>query len=251
MNSRLGLVVSGVALGGQERRDDPVDRGGHGDEQALPVLLRRLRDEAEVWGVDVGRSIRRPRARLVDEAGVRQAVRLALAQRDCGAVLILFDGDDDCPAELGPTVQAWAAEVAADTPCRVVLAHREYEAWFLAAIESLRGCRGVLIDAEPHPDPERPRGAKEQLEARMQPGASYLETTDQPAFSAVFSLPDAYRSITIVPQVRRFVREPGSGDGARDPRVAARRLDPGPTEGGSPSRSEPQLPILPRDKMAI
>lgn len=166
---------------------------GHGDEQALPVLLRRLRDEAEVWGVDVGRSIRRPRARLVDEAGVQQAVRLALAQRDCGAVLILFDGDDDCPAELGPTVQAWAAEVAADTPCRVVLAHREYEAWFLAAIESLRGRRGVLIDAEPHPDPERPRGAKEQLEARMQPGASYLETTDQPAFSAVFSLPDAYR----------------------------------------------------------
>ncbi len=27
----------------------------------------------------------------------------------------------------------------------------------------------------------------------MQPGASYLETTDQPAFSALFSLPDAYR----------------------------------------------------------
>ena len=27
----------------------------------------------------------------------------------------------------------------------------------------------------------------------MQLGASYLETTDQPAFSALFSLPDAYR----------------------------------------------------------
>ena len=27
----------------------------------------------------------------------------------------------------------------------------------------------------------------------MQPGTSYLETTDQPAFSALFSLPDAYR----------------------------------------------------------
>ena len=128
-----------------------------------------------------------------NEDGVSQAVRLALLQPDCGAVLILFDGDDDCPADLGPTVQAWAAAVAADTPCRVVLAHREYEAWFLAAIESLRGRRGVRNDAEPHPDPERPRGAKEQLEARMQPGASYLETTDQPAFSALLSLPDAYR----------------------------------------------------------
>ena len=138
--------------------------------------------------------IRRTRSRLVEEAGVKQAVRLALVQPDCRAVLILFDGDDDdCPADLGTTVQEWATAAANGIPCRVVLAHREYESWFLAAIDSLRGCRGVLIDAEPHPDPERPRDAKKQLEARMQPGASYLETTDQPAFSAMFSLSDAYR----------------------------------------------------------
>ena len=69
----------------------------------------------------------------------------------------------------------------------------EYEAWFLAGIERLRGRQGVLLDAEPHPDPERPRDAKKQLEARMTPGATYLETTDQPALSALFSLPAAYR----------------------------------------------------------
>lgn len=166
---------------------------GHGDVKALPVLLRRFRDEAEAWDVDVGRPIRRPRSRLVDEAGVQQAVRLALVQPDCGAVLLLFDGEFDCPANLGPTVQAWATAAADGTPCRVVLAHREYEAWFLAAIESLRGRRGIRNDAESHPAPENPRGAKEQLEARMQPGATYLETTDQPAFSALFSLPAAYR----------------------------------------------------------
>ena len=120
-------------------------------------------------------------------------MRPALLEPDCGAVLILFDGDDDCPADLGPTVQKRATAAAEGTPCRVVLAHREYEAWFLAAIESLRGRRRILIDAEPHPEPERPRGAKEQLEARMEPGATYLETTDQPAFSALFSLPAAYR----------------------------------------------------------
>ena len=166
---------------------------GHGDVKALPVLLRRFRDEAEVRDVDVGRPIRRPRSRLVDAAGVQQAVRLALVQPGCSAVLLLFDGDSDCPADLGPTVQAWATAAADGTPCRVVLAHREYEAWFLAAIESLRGRRGIRNDAESHPAPENPRGAKEQLEARMQPGASYLETTDQPALSALFSLPAAYR----------------------------------------------------------
>ena len=165
---------------------------GHGDVEAFPVLLRRFVQEAEVWAVDIGRPIRRPRHRLVEEDGVRQAVRLALEQPECGAVLVLFDGDSDCPANLGPTVQNWATAAADGTPCRVVVAHREYEAWFLAAIESLRG-RGVRNDAEPHPDPERPRGAKEQLEARMRPGSTYLEITDQPAFSGVFALEAAYR----------------------------------------------------------
>ena len=166
---------------------------GHGEVSALPVLLRRFRDEAEVWDVDIGRPIRRPRSRLVKEEEIQQAVRLALLQPDCGAVLILFDGESDCPADLGPTVQEWATAAAGGTPCCVVLAHREYEAWFLAAIESLRGRRGILLDAEPHSDPERPRGVKEQLEGRMEPAATYLETTDQPAFSALFSLPAAYR----------------------------------------------------------
>ena len=166
---------------------------GHGDVAAFPVLLRRLVEEAQAWTVSIGRPIRRSRYQLVQKAEVERAVRLALLQPNCGAVLILFDGDRDCPAELGPTVQAWATAVANDIPCGVVIAHREYEAWFLSAIESLRGYRGVMKDAEPHPNPENPRGAKEQLEARMQAGTSYLERTDQPAFSERFSLSDAYR----------------------------------------------------------
>jgi len=40
--------------------------------------------------------------------------------------------------------------------------------------------------------PEMPRGAKEQLEARMSAGRSYLETADQPVFSATFSMGAAY-----------------------------------------------------------
>ncbi len=166
---------------------------GHGDVKAFPVLLRRLVEEAQVWNVSIGRPIRRTRYQLVQKTEVERSVRLALKQQNCGAVLILFDGDDDCPAKLGPTVQAWAAAVANNIPCGVVIAHREYEAWFLAAIESLRGYRGIIDDAELHLNPEDPRGAKEQLEARMQAGASYLERTDQPAFSAKFSLSDAYR----------------------------------------------------------
>ena len=52
-------------------------------------------------------------------------------------------------------------------PCYVVMPNREYEAWFLATIESLRGTRGIRDDATPHPDPESPRGAAEELRRRM------------------------------------------------------------------------------------
>ena len=166
---------------------------GHGDVDALPVLLRRLISEAQAWGVQIGRPIRKPRSQLVRETEVKRAVRLALLQKDCRAILILFDGDSDCPAELAPIVQEWAEAAAGNVPCEVVIAHREYEAWFLAAIESLRGRRGIRDDAQPHPHPERPRGAKGHLEARMHAGASYLETTDQPALSALFSMADAHR----------------------------------------------------------
>ena len=166
---------------------------GYGEVKALPVLLRRLVEEAEVWSVGVGRPIRKPRNQLVRETELKKAVRLALLQPDCSAVLILFDGNSDCPAELGPAVQEWAAAEAGGVPCEVVIAHREYEAWFLAAVESLRGQRRIPSDAQPHPNPEQPRDAKGHLEGRMESGATYLETTDQPALSASFSFTDAYR----------------------------------------------------------
>ncbi len=166
---------------------------GHGDVEAFPLLLRRLLVEAGKSTVGVGRPIRRNRHALVSEFDVQKAVRLAILQQNCSAILILFDGDTDCPAELGPEVRAWALACAGDIPCEVVIAHREYEAWFLAAIESLRGHRDIRNDAECHPSPEAPRGAKEQLEARMRTGRSYIERTHQPAFSTIFSMPDAYR----------------------------------------------------------
>ena len=165
---------------------------GHGEVAAVPVLLRRFVNEAQAWQVQIGTPIRRSRSQLVQQPSLEQAVMLALRQPSCGAVLIMFDGDRDCPAELAPRVHRWAIAAAGGVPCEVVLPHREYEAWFLAAIESLRGRRGIRPDAPPHPDPEAPRGAKEALEARMHAGTSYLERTDQPAFSDGFSMAAAH-----------------------------------------------------------
>jgi len=162
---------------------------------AVPVLLRRLRDLAQAHLLDVNPPIRRHRADFFDKVKVRKAVRLALKQEDCDAVLLLFDGDgeEDCPLEQAPVILRWAEEEAAGKPCAVVMAYREYEAWFLASIESLRGRRGIRQDAESHPNPEEPRGAKAHLEARMAAGRTYHETADQPALSALFEMQRTYR----------------------------------------------------------
>lgn len=166
---------------------------GHAEVEALPVLLRRLRAEASAWAVEIERPIRRPRNQLASELGVIQAVRIARRQPACEAILIMFDGDRDCPAELGPKVQGWATAAARPLPCEVVLPHREYEAWFLAAIESLRTHDLIRTDAESHPDPERLHGAKEQMKKRLAAGRVYSPTSHQAALSASFSLERAYR----------------------------------------------------------
>ena len=122
---------------------------GHGEVTAAPVLLRRLLwDCAQSYGVDVGNPvIRRTQSQLRREADVRDAVRLALAQPDCAAVLVLFDGEDECPVELAAQVRPWARAASGQIPCEVVIAYREYETWFLAALESLRGQCHIANDA--------------------------------------------------------------------------------------------------------
>ena len=165
---------------------------GWGEVSAVPVLLRRLLAEAGVFDLGVGKPIRRKRFELVRESPLRHAVQLAKLRPDCSSIVILFDSDDDCPKELAPVLEQWASDEAGETPCAVVMAHREYEAWFLASIESLRGKRGIREDAEPHPRPEVPRGAKEKLEARMRRGLSYSETADQAALTAQLDLASVY-----------------------------------------------------------
>ncbi len=166
---------------------------GHGEVEAFPILLRRLVMAAEAWNVTINTAVRQPRGRLVKQQGLTHAIRLARTS-NCQAMLVLIDGDDDCPAELGPRLQEWADAEMPDIPCEVVIAHREYEAWFLAAAASLRAQCGIRADAPAHPHPESPRDAKARLEARMVAGRTYLETLAQPRMSAAFSLAQAWQA---------------------------------------------------------
>ena len=166
---------------------------GHGDVAAVPILVRRIVSEINpTVAVEMPLPIRIFRSKISTAGELEKAVELAVRKVGRGgAVLVLIDSDDDCPATLAP--QLLARSKRAEFPASVVLAKREFDAWFLAAAESLRGVKGLPQDLEAPADPEQIQGAKEWLGTRM-PTRRYSERIDQPGFAARFSLRDARRA---------------------------------------------------------
>jgi hypothetical protein len=139
--------------------------------------------------------VRRPKSKLLRPRGLEDAVELAArATGQNGAILVLLDGDDDCPAELGPRLLERARAQRGDRSIAVVVAKREFEAWFMACAESLRGQRGLPGDLLAPLDPEAISDAKGWLSARLPRGETYVETRHQPAFTARLDLDRARRA---------------------------------------------------------
>jgi hypothetical protein len=169
---------------------------GHGEEDAARILIGRIVQEIDPAAyVPIRRPIRRPTGQLRQEGQLGLAIELMARQLTLPrAILVLLDADDDCPAELGPRLLGWAQAARRDIPIAVVAANRKYEAWFLAAAESLRGHRGLPYDLVAPPDPEGIRGAKEWLAQRMPRDAQYAATEHQASFSQTMSLEQARRA---------------------------------------------------------
>lgn len=150
---------------------------GHGEVAAAPDLVARiltglLSVPSTAWAVQRD-AIRVPRGELVDQVSpvphrrfhprAERALRLAAARPRAGAVLVLCDADDDCPASWGGPFPRWTP-TSERLPVRAVMACREFESWFLWGYpdEARQRVRAM--------DPERsPRDAKGAL-ARLQPG---------------------------------------------------------------------------------
>jgi hypothetical protein len=165
---------------------------GHGEREAVPILLRRLVARLDnTIQVDVRQTIRQPKSRLLKDGGIEKAVEQAsIGLGPNAAIFVVLDSDDDCPADLGPKLLARSLATRGDLSIALVVAKWEFEAWFLAAAASLRGLRGLPQDLEPPPDPEAVQGAKEWLGSRMGP-TGYSGPLDQPALTARFDLESA------------------------------------------------------------
>ena len=168
---------------------------GHGEVQAIRTLLWRTWTEllgAEY--VEVLQPVRQPRSKLVKESELQRAVKLGLLKLGSSAsttdrkmVLVLIDADEDGPCVLGPKLLDWARQVHPDADVACVLANVEYETWFVAAAESLRGLLDLPSDERIPEDPEALRLGKAWIERRFR-GTKYSETVDQPRLTAQMDL---------------------------------------------------------------
>jgi hypothetical protein len=120
MEGHLGLVVEGP-----------------GDGNSAPELLRRVADYGGFALPQLGRPvIAQGRDNALKPGGLEGLVATAVARPNCGAVLVLLDGEGDAVCELGPALLARAKAVT-DKPVIVVLADPLYESWLVASAESM------------------------------------------------------------------------------------------------------------------
>ncbi|MBC8742662.1 DUF4276 family protein [Paraburkholderia sp. UCT31] len=166
---------------------------GDGEVSALPILLRRM---AAQWSPDTVINplqpirVRRDKFLNKEEKFRRQLLLAAAKTGEDGWILIVLDADDDCPARLGQKIFERARQYVPHRRLSVVLANREFEAWFIAAAPSLDGARGFSIAPSELLDAETPRNAKGWMREHMQSG-TYSEILDQPAFTARMDLQQA------------------------------------------------------------
>lgn len=119
---------------------------------------------------------------------IERAITLGTQQRgDVTSILLILDADDDDPAEIEAALQE-RCHKATRLPTGVVVARREFEAWFLGSKDSLRGIRGIRTNANAPDKPEEIRGAKERLSRNMEGERIYNAVYDQPAFAARMDL---------------------------------------------------------------
>jgi hypothetical protein len=160
---------------------------GHGEVDAVPVLLRKIAGECfDIWDPPILRPGRYPAGRLIRKDGDQwvpgpDCEKAGGHARNEGAtaILALLDLDDDCAKEVSNFVAPVISNATGIHPSGLVFASREYEAWFLASAETMAENTPAFPE-----DPESVRDAKGHLERHLRLEYPYVERTDQPAYSS-------------------------------------------------------------------
>ena len=172
---------------------------GPGELDAVPELIRKVLREYQKSDVAVAH----PKnahgvGGLTVAGGLERFLRYALNEPGVSGVLILRDADNECPYDLAQDLATRARALNAPVPVAVVVAKCEYEAWFLASIETIAG---LDLDGRPGisggttcQDPEAQGDAKGWITRAMPGSRAYKETFDQLAMTRLLDIGVAHRN---------------------------------------------------------
>jgi hypothetical protein len=156
---------------------------GPGDVAALPELLGRILLErfnrTDVIVAQGKSRVVTANGRQKLESKLENFLQHAQNKPECDAILVLLDADDDCPVNLAQGILKRCEQLGLTSPVEIVCAHREYESWFLASLDTIKGQRGISDTAALSHDAEDVQNPKQWLTNQMPPGRAYKETTHQ------------------------------------------------------------------------
>lgn len=166
---------------------------GDGEVKAVPRLLHRILSEQHGRrNIRIQEPINaRGKTKLLKKFTV--FLEYARVEQECDAILVLLDGDEDCPRDLATSLARSAAQLNMGVPISVVCAHREYEAWFVASLDSPSGDRirsglGIGETVSYQGNTEAIGSPKRWLRQHMPKGRRYKETQDQRALTAFIDI---------------------------------------------------------------
>ena len=171
---------------------------GDGEGRALPALLHRLHQRFSPNTppplIEPPIRVRRDQFLNKPEEFSRHLQLAALKCGQDGRILILLDADDDCPKILADKIVQGARKIVPHHPVSVVLANREYEAWFIASATALQASGDFVITTrEKIPAAEGLRDAKGWVKQHM-PNRVYGETIEQLALTRQMDLEQACKN---------------------------------------------------------
>jgi|GEM_PF-1293456 hypothetical protein len=159
---------------------------GDGDFQAVPLLLRTICNDLELFNVSI---LPKPKkagtAAKLGQPGVLENFLKYASFENCDVILLVVDVDEGCPVEIARNFVARAQALHLEGNPRIAFAFLkpEFEVFFLFSLESLAAkFPADSIDVPPDfttDDLEAKRDSKNRLSSFMPKGKIYKETRQQ------------------------------------------------------------------------
>lgn len=159
---------------------------GDGEVSAVPLLLRRYLGEVKQrYDIQVAPSKNaHGKHNLLKEEGLERFLKYAQAERDVLGIILIIDTDELCAKELAFHLSARSQKLNLKYPVVIVCAQCEYEAWFLASLDTVKSQVGIDTETEFLTPVEELRNVKGWISSQMPAGKVYKETEDQPAMTS-------------------------------------------------------------------